>query len=48
MKFGFNRHNGFRGEVENVDWVKHSACRLSHYIYIISNTFITYAIFFLN
>ena len=26
----------------NRDWVKHYACRLSHYIYIISNTFVTY------
>ena len=25
----------------NRDWAKHQACRLSHYIYVISNTFVT-------
>ena len=28
-------------KVINRDWVKHLACRLSHYIYVISNTFVT-------
>ena len=32
-------------KVINRDWVKHQACRLSHYIYVISNTFVTYVIF---
>ena len=28
-------------KVINRDWAKHKACRLSHYIYVISNTFVT-------